>query len=400
MAQSQFFRSFIRFLGSLTFLISLLALMLLALILPTVANQFNPDLGYDRTIGALRRDWYGAWWFNILMALLMVNLTVCTVIRTPWRFFWQWGFLITHSGILTLMIGAAVTFNAKIYGDLQAVEGGSYDYFTIEHENELVARTSDGQSGAFPIRSNPYHRSTDRKTFGIAKSPVKLTVEEFLPNVSPEPAYREDPQGKVSAAEVMFHFAEEEPKRMFLVPGRQETVGVLAISSMPMTEEEYADFIEPTGDKGRMTLTIAGETGVVDFATDKDKAVRVGGADVTLREWGAPKRENPNFWARFDLSRNGSAESWTINAFDHDHPLHRADGSHNDPGFTAHYAPRFTPEEIHGRGVRGAMYFCNLPGGVRWFALSSTGEKQHGPVSKGDRVRYPFMPIPLEFEFV
>jgi len=60
------------------------------------------------------------------------------VIRTPWRYFWMWGFLITHSGILTLMIGAAVTFNTKIYGDLQAVEGGSYDYFTIEGENEIT----------------------------------------------------------------------------------------------------------------------------------------------------------------------------------------------------------------------------------------------------------------------
>ena len=82
-------RGVVRFLGSLTFLILILSSMLLALILPTIVNYFSPNLGYDVTVGALRRDWYGAWWFNILMALLMINLTVCTVIRKPWRYFWM-----------------------------------------------------------------------------------------------------------------------------------------------------------------------------------------------------------------------------------------------------------------------------------------------------------------------
>ncbi|HZN62519.1 MAG TPA: hypothetical protein VFC90_08955, partial [Planctomycetota bacterium] len=111
------FRSVYRFMASLK--LTLIILVVLAAILIS-ANRFG---GYDISVGALRRDWYGSWWFNILLGLLMVNLIACTVIRKPWRF-WQWGFLVTHSGVLTLMIGAGISFNWKIYGDMEIPEGG------------------------------------------------------------------------------------------------------------------------------------------------------------------------------------------------------------------------------------------------------------------------------------
>src|SRR5688572_18735617 len=110
-----------RFLASLWLTLIILSVLVAILI---YANR----RGYDISMGALRRDFYGSWWFNALLGLLMVNLIACTVIRKPWRF-WQWGFLVTHTGVLTLMVGAGISFNWKVYGHMSIPEGGTVDTF-------------------------------------------------------------------------------------------------------------------------------------------------------------------------------------------------------------------------------------------------------------------------------
>src|SRR5262245_13172085 len=72
-----------RFTASLKLTIIILSTLAAILI---AATWFS---GYDITVGALRRDLYGSWWFNVLLVALMANLVACTVIRKPWRF-WQW----------------------------------------------------------------------------------------------------------------------------------------------------------------------------------------------------------------------------------------------------------------------------------------------------------------------
>src|SRR5262245_5561136 len=109
-------RKAFRWLASLWLAVAILALIAGILI---AANSMS---GYDVSLGALRRDWYGSAWFLPLLGLLMANLTACTIKRKPWKF-WQWGFLITDSGILTLMIGAGISFEYKIYGDMRIQEG-------------------------------------------------------------------------------------------------------------------------------------------------------------------------------------------------------------------------------------------------------------------------------------
>jgi len=395
-------RGVIRFLGSLTFLILLLSSMLIALILPTVVNQINPDFGYDRTVGALRRDWYGAWWFNILMGLLMVNLTVCTVIRTPWRYFWMWGFLITHSGILTLMIGAAVTFNTKIYGDLQAVEGASYDYFTIEGENEILVATSDGAREAFPFEANPYRRSTTHKTFKLKDSPTYIHVDEFLPHVVYETTYREAPEGRLMVAEVALHGPDGNPRRLSLRAGSEVEEEPLTLLAMPMKASQFERFSGPTGEDGLLTLTIGGEMREIDVLKNKDQAVRVGDAEITVREWGLPGKDVGDYWVNFDLARPGKdVERWQVLAFDFEHPFHRIGDAHDsDPGLTGTYSPRLKPGQIHGPRTLGALYICKLETGFRYLIIGSKGDKAQGTLERGQRIRYPFMPLPLEIEFV
>ena len=389
-------RGVVRFLGSLTFLILILSAMLLALILPTIVNYFSPNLGYDVTVGALRRDWYGAWWFNILMALLMINLTVCTVIRTPWRYFWMWGFLITHSGILTLMIGAAVTFNSKIYGDLQAVEGQSYDYFTIEHENEIAVRTADGQRATFPYRVNPYLPSTERRTFRMPDSDVTLTVDSFIPNVTIESTFREDPKGRETVGELSVQVFDQEAKKTWIRNGSEVHLGPMAFGVMTTSDSAFAALSEPPGEKTTLLVTIAGESKEIDCEAEKGRPVRVGNADVTVKEWGWSDEERDG-WVLMEVVRAGKTETMAALAINVERsPMRRDPASAGD--IQARVRMPFTPENLYGAGARGALIFCKTPSGLRHLFVSSKGERASGPATPGQKLVNPFTPMAMEIE--
>ena len=51
---------------------------------------------------------YGAWWFASLMGLLGLNVLCAALIRFPWKKH-QTGFVITHAGILVLLVGCLVS---------------------------------------------------------------------------------------------------------------------------------------------------------------------------------------------------------------------------------------------------------------------------------------------------
>jgi hypothetical protein len=401
MSQTQSVRGVVRFLGSLTFLIILLSLMLVALILPTVINQINPKYGYDSSVGALRRDWYGAWWFNILMFLLMVNLAVCTVIRTPWRYFWMWGFLITHSGILTLMIGAAVTFNTKIYGDLQAIEGGHYDYFTIEHENEIAVRSSGGGHDSFQLWMNPYRPSSERKSFRLQDSSVLIHVDEFVPNVAFEPTYREDPKGRETVAEVAVHVPEGEPKKTYLKLDHPMYLGPMAFEALSLSDAGFAALGEKPPDRPVLAITNGGETREIEYEADKDRAVRVGDADFTVKRSGGPVQGLRDYWVEFEITRPGQEpEAWMALALTADRTPFRPGKGPAEAGFQARVRRRISPAELHGPETKGTLIFCGTPSGVKYLYLSQSGERVAGSANPGSRIANPFMPMPFETEMV
>jgi hypothetical protein len=385
------------FLGSLWFLIILLSTTLAILI----AGSF---FGVDITIGALRRDWYGAWWFNIIMALLMVNLVVCTVKRTPWKYFWMWGFLITHSGILTLMIGIAVTFNSKIYGDLRAVEGRSYDYFTIENENEIRVRTSDGEQAAFPLTYSRYTPSTARKAYKLRDSDIYIHVAEYQPHVVHDPTYEETPGGRETVAEIAVYEGDDAPKRTVLKRNESLNYGPLGFFLTTLSDAVFENLSGPAGEEGTLAVAIGGENREIDLAAQKDKPVAVGSAQVTVREWGTPTEKTPDYWVRFEVARDGRPpETYYAFAF---HPENSPSTSLSvgSPAATveiqARFRVRYRIGQEHGSGTKGVIFLCRTDAGLRYLFMNSKGEKQHGPLEPGRRLKYPFMAMPFEIELV
>ncbi len=77
-----------------------------------------------------QRLFYKSFWFNILLFLLGLNVLCSALIRWPWKK-QQIGFVITHLGIILILIGAVITSTTGIEGQLALIEGQTGDSITI-----------------------------------------------------------------------------------------------------------------------------------------------------------------------------------------------------------------------------------------------------------------------------
>lgn len=173
-------QTFVRVFGSLWLTIPTLLAIAVILILGTVGFG---GIGLDLSIGAIRKDWYRAWWFQGLLATLAVNLITCTIKRKPWQI-WQWGFITTHWGILMIIVGSMVSGLFKIYGMMPVVRGGSADAVQLEDERELELEWLDtGKKTAIPIEYNWYmeERPFDRHALDDAT----IFIKHYRPHVRP-----------------------------------------------------------------------------------------------------------------------------------------------------------------------------------------------------------------------
>ena len=390
-------RKVYRFLASLK--LTLMVLATLAAIL-FFATWFS---GYDISVGALRRDLYGSWWFNVLLGLLMVNLIACTVIRKPWRF-WQWGFLVTHSGVLTLMVGAGISFNWKLYGDMEIPEGGTAESFRVEGERELVL-TSGDQERRHPLSMNPYVRSKVGKFVPLPAGLGALRVDEYVPNVAFDRVYEPAPGGRFDVIELKTYFADQAPERMFLRRGELGGNQLITFAYHGAEEALYRNLTEASGGSGTLVVTMGSETKSIDVGESLGKPVSVGGRAVTVREvfrsltigQGGKSEENPalpdgNPAVVFDVEKDGRKDSFYAFTMLPDHsPMRRGGGMHHDeaPDFSAAY--RFVPR-------MSRVWIFAFPEGLRHVITTTKGPTTSGPLPLGSKVRHPSMPVDFRIE--
>src|SRR5216683_6347940 len=94
-----------RFFASLKLAVVLLAVLIIGAITGTIYES-----SFDAKVA--RAYVYGAPWFNLWLILLGANLTASALSRWPWRKH-HLAFLITHLGIITLLIGSLI---GRIWG--------------------------------------------------------------------------------------------------------------------------------------------------------------------------------------------------------------------------------------------------------------------------------------------
>lgn len=119
----------IRHLASLRLAVAVLASLILAL---AAGSLIEARLGS----GAAKALVYRAVWFHLLLGALFLNVLASLLVRIPLRPR-QYGFAATHVGILTILVGAAITATFGTEGGIALSEGGAGREMLREHGGQI-----------------------------------------------------------------------------------------------------------------------------------------------------------------------------------------------------------------------------------------------------------------------
>ncbi len=116
---------------------------------------------------AARFGIYGTWWFAALGALLALNILCAALVRFPWKKRQQTGFLVTHAGLLVLLLGCLVSRRGGTDATLPVFEGHAAwrAYKTSQHFQLAVlpAERSHAETITVPFVSGPFNWDDYRK---------------------------------------------------------------------------------------------------------------------------------------------------------------------------------------------------------------------------------------------
>jgi hypothetical protein len=166
-----------RFLSSVKLAVILLMVLIVATAIGTIYES-----RFDAKVA--RAYVYDAPWFNVWLLILGVNLAAAAFSRYPWKKH-HTGFVITHAGIITLLVGAVV---GRVYG----IEGTMTIFKGHEPSNRLVidqqeVRIQNGDHiDTFPIGIQHRRPHPDKPTYlGTTADGWKIDVTDYADMLLP-----------------------------------------------------------------------------------------------------------------------------------------------------------------------------------------------------------------------
>ncbi len=167
--------SLFQFFASVKLAVVLLAVLIIAAIAGTIYES-----SFDAQVA--RAYVYGAIWFNFWLLLLAANLTVSALSRWPWRKH-HVAFLITHLGIITLLVGSFIGRQLGIEGTMTLFKGEPPSNRLLTQEHQLRVFDLDGIRG-YP--ADFVHRpptSNHPRDLGMLASGAHLQIVGHVPAV-------------------------------------------------------------------------------------------------------------------------------------------------------------------------------------------------------------------------
>ncbi len=158
---------------------------------------------YETTFDAkvARAYIYGAWWFNLWLIILCVNLACAAFSRMPWKRH-HTGFLLTHLGIITLLIGAMIGRRWGIEGTMTLFKGQPPNNQLLVDQRVLRIEEGGQQVRPFPV-SIVGRRPTAARPWTLGVTPAGWTVQ--LTDYSPALAADFQPQGVPAGGQPAVH---------------------------------------------------------------------------------------------------------------------------------------------------------------------------------------------------
>ncbi len=163
----------------------LASLRLAVMLITTLAAVLGYATFYESANGtqAVQVDIYQSVWYALLLAMLGVNILCAALIRFPWKKR-QTGFVVTHAGLIILLIGAFLSIQLTDEGQLVLPEGSSTEeYYRTERPVIRVERLDSGTGKPVYAAATGFrpgaHPWDSEKLAELSKSPAYLR-EKYL----------------------------------------------------------------------------------------------------------------------------------------------------------------------------------------------------------------------------
>ncbi|PYK10789.1 MAG: hypothetical protein DME65_08815, partial [Verrucomicrobia bacterium] len=158
-----------------------LAVVLLAVIIVAAIAGTLYESSFDAKVS--RAYVYRAPWFNLWLVLLGANLACSALSRWPWRKH-HVAFLITHLGIITLLIGSLIGRIWGIEGTMTLFKGDPPTSRLLVDERQLRVHDVDGIVKGYPAEFL-HHPPTPRhpRDLGMLASGAQLRIIDYAPAI-------------------------------------------------------------------------------------------------------------------------------------------------------------------------------------------------------------------------
>src|SRR5213080_514515 len=164
------------FFSSLKLAVVLLAVLIAGAIVGTIWES-----SFDANVA--RTYVYGAPWFNAWLVLLGANLTASALSRWPWKKYHS-AFLITHLGIITLLIGSLIGRIFGVEGTITLFKGEAPTNRLLVDQHQLRVHDLDGIIKGYPTEflhhpPDPEHP----RNLGQLASGARLQIVDYAPAI-------------------------------------------------------------------------------------------------------------------------------------------------------------------------------------------------------------------------
>jgi len=127
---------------------------------------------------------YGTWWFAGQLFLLGLNVTCAALSRYPWKKH-QTGFVITHVGIITILLGSLLTQKFGVDGSLPVVQKQQSGKVILNDLYLYITNEDTGVSEKFSIPETGRKAEGEILDIDFSKD-HRLVVDRFYPRISTE----------------------------------------------------------------------------------------------------------------------------------------------------------------------------------------------------------------------
>jgi len=374
---------------------------------------------------------YRSWWFQGFLALLFVNILLAALKKWPWKRH-QLGFLVTHLGLLTLIVGGLLTTLGGMDGAMylvdssepaaagQGVQTGS---LFMDHASPVLRIRKAGQQveQILPFAPGPLpwgqeataQPSVDTLTRLLAAlahprlgpvrydlgEQVRLEVLEFLPHAVEVP-FQSPAFGEPGVPALSLQLAAPDvgplPERWvgYADGHRQVALGPALVEFLARecNAAQLAEFRSPPDRKayprGQLVIGLGSETHRIDLAAPREEVkLGSGGWRLRIQEY-LPNRANPSDSRPADPAVSFELTSPAGRRYGLATTARRAGDIHPLPGYRADLAGLASvwvwlhpPDPAYGNSqLRGVLQFASSAEGVLWHRSWST----RGGAAAGD----------------